>query len=321
MRCAVIDVGTNSVKLLVAEVQGGIATPLLETSEQTRLGEGFYKHHRLEQAAIERTAHAVNRFASQAQQRGAASTRVVATSAARDAINRQQLLDAIRVCAGLEVEVISGEQEADWVFAGVRSDPALENKPLLILDVGGGSTEFILGHGAHAQFRGSFPLGTVRLLERIGPADPPSNEDWQRCQACVDDVICGQVQPQLQAQLDHFQRGAVALVGTGGTTSILAAMELKLTVFDRVRIEEVALSEDQVRRDRQQLWGLPLELRRQLVGLPRNRADVILFGVAIFERVMDLFGLGPLRVSTRGLRFAAVLDSAAAKRQASAGPG
>ena len=144
-RRAVIDIGTNSVKLLVAEVAGATVTPLLEQSEQTRLGRGFYETHRLQPEAIRQTAQAVAEFAGRAGKFSPVSTRVIATSAARDALNAAELIAAIKASAGLPVEIISGEQEADWAFLGVTSDPALAGQPLLILDVGGGSTEFILG--------------------------------------------------------------------------------------------------------------------------------------------------------------------------------
>src|SRR5262249_55562839 len=119
-RHAVIDVGTNSVKLLVAQVSGSRVDPLFEQSEQTRLGSGFYQTHRLQPAPIARTARAVSGFARIAAEWSAASTRVIATSAARDALNQEELLAAIQAASGLTVEVISGEQEADWAFRGVR---------------------------------------------------------------------------------------------------------------------------------------------------------------------------------------------------------
>ena len=179
-RRAVIDIGTNSVKLLVAEVSGPRVQPLVERSRQTRLGRGFYATHRLQPAAIADTARAVAGFAAQAREWGAAPPRVIATSAARDAVNQSELLDALRAASNLEVEVISGEQEADWSFRGVNSDPAIAGQPLLLVDVGGGSTEFILGEGDHQKFRRSFPIGTVRLMEQLPRSDPPTGEPAEK---------------------------------------------------------------------------------------------------------------------------------------------
>ena len=147
VRRAVIDVGTNSVKLLVAQVAGHEVRPLLEESKQTRLGSGFYETHCLQPEAIASTAKAVARFAEIARQQEVSPIRVIATSAARDALNAQELTSAIEAASGLKVEIISGEQEADWVFQGVTSDQRFASERLLLLDVGGGSTEFILGVG------------------------------------------------------------------------------------------------------------------------------------------------------------------------------
>src|SRR6266700_2474482 len=176
-RRAVIDVGTNSIKLLVADVSGHDVRPVCEDSKQTRLGQAFYETPRLQPAAIASTAKAVAHFADLARKHQAASIRVIATSAARDALNPEALTEAIQTASGLKVEIITGDLEADWVFQGVTSDPCLAEAPLLLLDVGGGSAEFIVGQGEHKHFRRSFPLGSVRLLENIDPSDPPKSEE------------------------------------------------------------------------------------------------------------------------------------------------
>ena len=147
IRRAVIDVGTNSVKLLVADIDDYQVEPVWEGSKQTRLGRGFYETQRLQEPAISQTASAVAEFAAAARERQAASIRVIATSAARDARNADELTTAIERATRLKMEILSGEQEADLVFQGVTTDPRFATEPLLLLDVGGGSTEFILGQG------------------------------------------------------------------------------------------------------------------------------------------------------------------------------
>ena len=305
-RRAVIDIGTNSVKLLLALVDGGSVMPLREESEQTRLGAGFYESHVLQPEAIAHTARVVGRFANIAREEEATSVRVIATSAARDATNQSDLLSAIRSASGLTAEVISGEQEADWAFLGVRSSPAVTDESLLIVDVGGGSTEFILGHGSSQAFRQSFPLGTVRLLEQTRPADPPADADWQQCARRLHGFLAAKLQPVIQPLLEGARASEITLVGTGGTTSMLAAIELGLTRFDREKIEQTILSLQKVQAIRARLWSLSLRERQAIPGLPANRADVILFGAAIVEGIMDALGFRQLRVSTRGLRFGAV---------------
>src|SRR5262245_20573227 len=193
IRRAVIDVGTNSVKLLVAEISGQGVHPLVERGEQTRLGSGFYETHRLRPVAIERTARAVARFAAEAAEFAPERIRVIATSAARDALNQDELFAAVKRASSLRVEVISGEQEAEWAVRGVISDPAFAGRPLSIVDVGGGSSEFILGDGQHQKFRHSFRLGTVRLLEQIAVSDPPSDADWRRCRQQIETFLDGHV--------------------------------------------------------------------------------------------------------------------------------
>ncbi len=312
-RRAVIDVGTNSVKLLVAEVAGHDVRPLLEESGQTRLGRGFYETHRLLPEAIARTAGVVTQFAATARRMNAASVRVVATSAARDAVNPEELTAAIEKASGLKVEIISGEQEADWAFQGVTTDPGLAKQPLLLLDVGGGSTEFILGCGEHKHFRQSFPLGTVRLMEKIPPSDPPEPAQLPACRKWLKEFLENEVRPRLGPALQRETHGdapdnPILLVGAGGTATILARLEAKLKDYDRERIEAVRLTLTQLRAHLKRLWSLPLADRKEIVGLPKKRADVILTGAAIYEAVMEQFGFAVMRVSTRGLRYAALMD-------------
>ena len=308
-RRAVIDVGTNSVKLLVADVCGHQVTPVHEESKQTRLGKGFYETHRLQPEPIARTAEAVWEFAETARARSAESIRVIATSAARDAMNPRDLTNAIEKASGLKTEIITGAREADWAFQGVATDAKLAEHPLLLLDVGGGSTEFILGHGKEKSFAHSFPLGTVRLMEKFPHSDPPTKAEFNASRDWVKNLFQAEVWPLLEPAMRHEKKsGEVKLVGTGGTTTILARVEKKLDRFDREKIESTVLTVEQVVAHRKNLWKLPLAERKEILGLPKLRADVILTGVLIYEAVMEEFGFKEVCVSTRGLRFAAVMD-------------
>ena len=306
-RRAVIDVGTNSVKLLVADVCGHQVTPVHEESKQTRLGKGFYETHRLQPEPIARTAEAVWEFSEMARERSAESIRVIATSAARDAMNPRDLTNAIEQSSGLKTEIITGAREADWAFQGVATDAELAKHPLLLLDVGGGSTEFILGHGKEKSFAHSFPLGTVRLIEKFPHSDPPTKKEFNACCDWLKNFLHHEVRPQLEPALKN-EFGEIRLVGTGGTTTILARVEKKLDRFDREKIEQTVLTFEQVVAHRNNLWKLPMVERKEIHGLPKLRADVILTGVLIYEAVMEEFGFKELHISTRGLRFAAVMD-------------
>jgi len=307
VRRAVIDVGTNSIKLLVADVYGRDVSPVHEESRQTRLGKGFYESNQLQPEAIARTAEAVWEFAEIAREKNAGSIRVIATSAARDAVNPTDLTASIERASGLKTEIISGAREAEWAFQGVTTDAELATQPLLLLDVGGGSTEFILGHGVKKSFAHSFPLGTVRLLEKFPHGDPPTKSEFTACRNWLKNFLHHEVRPQLEPVLKN-ETGEIRLVGTGGTTSILARLEKKLDRFDREKIERAVLSFEQVVAHRKNLWKLPLAERKEIPGLPKLRADVILTGVLIYEAVMEEFNFKELRVSTRGLRFAAVMN-------------
>jgi len=307
-RRAVIDIGTNSIKVLVGEVSGGLVVPIQETSEQTRLGAGFYETRQLQPAPIARTAEVVARFVALARDADATAIRIIATSAVRDALNSEDLLEAVRRSSGLRAEVISGDQEAEWVFRGVTSDPQLHGRQLLILDVGGGSTEFVLGDNGRHRFRQSFPLGSVRLLETLQPGDPPSLADLAACRDWLRAFFKREIGPAMEEKLSRATSEGVTLVGTGGTTTILARMKLGMADFQRDRLEGACLSQRQLLEYMVELWSLPLAQRKKIPGLPPNRADVIIMGVAIYEAVMEHFGLAEVYISTRGLRFGALLN-------------
>jgi len=305
-RRAVIDIGTNSVKVLVGDLHDGLVTPISEMSRQTRLGAGFYGTQRLQRPAIDLTAEAVAEFRKSALKLGASSVRIIATSAARDARNASELIDAVREKTGLETEVLSGDTEAEWVFRGVTSSPALAESAVLILDVGGGSTEFIVGDRGVPQFRSSYSMGTVRLLEQLHLADPPGLAALEDCRDRVKEFLALQVVPFIEPALQTC-KGPVRLVGTGGTATILARTETHMAGFDREKIEAVQIPLERIQKQLDEQWQMTLAQRQQIVGMPPNRGDVILTGMVIYESIMEQLGLTDLSVSTRGLRFWALL--------------
>jgi exopolyphosphatase / guanosine-5'-triphosphate,3'-diphosphate pyrophosphatase len=314
-RRAVIDVGTNSVKLLVADVAGCDVRPVTEAGNQTRLGQGFYETCRLQATAIRRTVTAVAAFAETARDHGATSVRVFATSAAREASNPDELCRAVEKACGLRLEIISGEQEAEWAFHGVRTNPKLARGPLMLLEVGGGSTQFILGQDGEIHLRESFPLGAVRVLETLPASDPPGPEGLDECRAWVRHFLHERVRPKLEAALRRevslpTEHQAIQWVGVGGTATVLARMEREMTDYDRAKIEAVRLTRAKLRSWVERLWSLSHAERKRIPGLPPERADVILTGAAIYAGALEMFGGSALRISTRGLRFAAVMEAA-----------
>lgn len=313
VRRAIIDIGTNSVKLLVADVAGCGVTPVWERSEQTRLGHGFYETHRLSAAAVAATSHAASRFAGKARNLGAVSIRVIATSAAREAINAKDLIQAVRYASGLEMEILTGDQEADLAFQGVTTDSRYLDAPFLLLEVGGGSSQFIIGNQGKKLFTQSFQIGTVRLMEAVPHRDPHGDQELAQTRQWLKRILDQEVAAALEPELERLRQAlppvrVLPLVGTGGTASTLGCMEAKLDVFDRDRLESVSLNIDRLQQTLTLLWSLSLAERKNIIGLPPNRADVILTGAAIYEAIMTRFGFLEMQVSTRGLRFGAALS-------------
>lgn len=305
-RKAIIDIGTNSVKLLVAEVDGYRVEPVFEASEQTRLGRGLYKTHCLQSDAIESTASVVESFAAKAIELDAVSLRIAATSATRDAHNREDLRKAIWKVAHVPLEVIDGEEEAVLTFKSVALDLRFQNQAILVVEVGGGSTQILYrSHENPVLWRHSFRLGAVRLLEHAHPSDPPSEDDLARCRSEVEQFILAQIQPKLPANLDR----QTCLVGIGGTGVCLAMIQEKMQNFDPAGLERIHIAWGSVSDLVRHLWQIPLVERKRLIGLPPARADVILTGAVIYESLMKHFGFSQMQLSVRGWRFAALMEA------------
>jgi exopolyphosphatase / guanosine-5'-triphosphate,3'-diphosphate pyrophosphatase len=309
---AVIDVGTNSVKLLVGDVTPTTVVPLYEHGIQTRLGRGFYETNTLQPEPISDTADAVAAYVLKARELGARRIRVIATSAAREASNPQDLIHAIRNRSGMDLEIVPGAQEADWGFGGVLSSPQFANHPCLVLDVGGGSTELIIGDRCPPAWRTSLPLGSVRLFESLQIPPSPTPADLDRVRVHISDVLRSGTVTEAHEAFRKIpnSHGPPRAVGSGGTTAILALIALKSNDFDRDKIESVSFTQSTLTDLVEHLWSLRIDDRRKLPGLPPERADVILTGAVIHEQILENFGLPELFVSTRGLRFAVLLDMA-----------
>ena len=320
VRRAVIDIGTNSVKLLVAEVAGTLVRPLWERGKQTRLGQGFYETHILRAEPMAATARAVAKFMRKAVEHGVlrSNIRIIATSAARDALNQTDLLNAVRLAGGIPPEVISGQQEAAWAYLGVTTTPEYAGRRVLIMEVGGGSMQLILGEGGGPRFNQSYKLGVVRLLEQFKPGDPPSPADLERCRGWLREFCRAEIEPALSAAIRDEGGARSMFVGSGGTAAVLARMERRSGDLDRAVIESVRLPLAAVSRWVEVLWSRGLAERQLIPGLPKNRADVMLMGPVIYEAVMQCFGFTEMRVSTRGLRFGVLASMAAQPKIAEA---
>lgn len=286
MRRAIIDIGTNTVKLLVADVEHGNVRPVISKDETTRLGEATGATQRLSAAAIARTVKAIARYVADAHEFGAIEVAAISTSAARDAGNGGEFLDAVRHACGLDVQIISGQREAELIFRGASSDPAWSTQPLLVLDVGGGSAEFIQGVAGTMQRHACLPLGAVRLTERFGEAGFADLLHYLR--------------ETLRRELPAFELAGRRMIGTGGAISTLARVA-------HGTVDHAGLAQDTVREWVSRLHALPLDERRRVPGLPPERADIIVAGGLVVLVAMETLGAHELTVSVRGLRYGAML--------------
>jgi len=307
-RLATIDVGTNTVLLLVAERRGAALVPVCERSEITRLGRGVDASGRLDPAAIAATVAVLADFAREARALGAAEIACVATSAARDAANGEEFFRAARAAAGVSPEIIGGEEEARLVYASARRDFAPRRAPgertpalLAVLDVGGGSTEFIVGDREVPDVRTSLQVGAVRLTERHVRGDPPSASEI----AAVREGARTALAP-LSAWAGQVR--AARLVGVAGTVTTLAAVEQALPSYDPERVHGSTLGLGQIEALASRLAGMTVRERAALPGMEPKRADVIVAGALVVAEAMRATGFDELTVSDRGVRWGLLYD-------------
>ena len=286
MRRAVIDIGTNTVKLLVADVHDGQVAPIVSKDLPTRLGEGLNHSRQLSQPAIARTVEAISGFLADARELDAADVISLTTSASREASNSSEFLDRVRRECGLEVEVITGEREAELIFQGVCSDPLWANKRVLVLDVGGGSIEFSLGTAGAIERCVSLPLGAVRLTEQFQQEGFGALAEFLR--------------RELHEQLAPYRVSGWKMVGTGGTG-------ISLAKIGHGNADHVTISQDEMRALVTSLNAMPLEERKRLPGLPPDRADIIVAGAAVYLFAMETLHAHELTTSVRNLRYGALL--------------
>jgi exopolyphosphatase / guanosine-5'-triphosphate,3'-diphosphate pyrophosphatase len=303
-RFAAIDVGTNTVLLLVAERRGAGFAPLVERAEITRLGRGVDRAGRLDAVAIRDTVEVLARYAAEARSLGAEGIACVATSAARDASNGEEFFSATARAAGLRPEVISGEEEARLVYGSAWRDfgaPAGSAAGLAVLDVGGGSTEFTYGLGPAPEARTSVRMGAVRLTERVAPRDPVPPEDLARLRGGAREALAGLA--AARARL-----AGARLVAVAGTVTTLAAVDRALPIYDPERVHGSTLALAALESLLARLAALPLAERARLPGMEPKRADVIVAGCALVVEALRAAGFDRLTVSDRGVRWGLLHD-------------
>lgn len=305
MRTAAIDLGTNTVRLLVGEADGrGGWRAIFADQENTRLGEGLLPERRLRPLPVARTLAALSRFARAAAAHGAEWIAAAATSAVREAVNREEFLAAAREEAGLAIRVLSGEEEARLTLRGVRGGLPACPEGMLLLDIGGGSTELLLAEGAAVRAAVSTGLGAVGLTEAHLTSDPPTAAELAAAAAAVRDRVA-----RFRAEELTGVMLPEALVGTAGTITTLAAIDLALDPYDPRRVTGHTLSRPRVAQLVGELAAQPLAARRRVVGLEPARADILPAGGLICLGVMEGLGFDRLTVSDAGLREGLLLEA------------
>jgi len=306
-RYATIDVGTNTVRLLLADAEDDTTYRVVfEEQVITRLGERLQETGTLSPAAMERTIRVLQRFAETAKDHRVEEILAVTTSAAREAKNRAEFLDRARGEAGIDLVVISGEVEATLTALGVAHALGLDHATMLIVDIGGGSTEFTAFEQGRVTGSVSLPIGVVKLTEAHLKGDPPSREELQSATTSIRQTI-----RQVPASLNI---PAAVLVATAGTPTTLAAIDLRMTTYDGDRVTGHRLSRKRIQELLDRLCSLPLRRRREIVGLEPTRADVIVAGTLLTREILELFSFDELTVSDGGLREGVLLHHLAYRR-------
>jgi exopolyphosphatase / guanosine-5'-triphosphate,3'-diphosphate pyrophosphatase len=299
MRVATIDVGTNTVLLLVADRRDdGSLAAVEERANVTRLGEGVDVARRFSPTALERTQTCLDEYARVVRALGVDRIAVVGTSAMRDAGGGEALLERIEASFGVPVRVISGQEEARLTFRGALGGlPIARGADLAIFDIGGGSTEIVLGHlddGAPLlRYSASFDVGSVRLTERHVRTDPPDTADRDAVRRAVGEAF---------AAIPALPNSEMP-VGIAGTMTTLAAVSLGLATYDGARVHGHVTTRDELERVVRGLASISLEARRRLAGMEPKRADVIVAGGIIALALLEHWNAREVRVSDRGVRW------------------
>ncbi len=296
-RVAIIDIGSNSTRLLVADVEDGRVAPIERRSTVTRLGRGVDLSGRLAAEAIEAACAAVDPYVATLQELGAEQVDAIATSAVRDATNGSAFIAELRERFALSARVLDGDEEARLTYIGATSETA-PAVPTVVIDIGGGSTELIVGEGRDIEWHTSLQAGVVRHTERHLVSDPPTPGELEAMAADLRALIEAAT---VQAP------GAEAGIAVAGTPTSLAAIELELEPYDPRRVHGHVLELPSIQRMLSRLAGAPLARRVEIPGLHPDRAPTIVAGVVTLVEVMRAFDLERITVSEHDILYGAAI--------------
>lgn len=303
-RVAVVDIGSNSTRLLIADVVGGRVTEVERQSRVTRLGRGVDLSGQLSTEAIEAACDAVADYVAMCRENEVASIEAIATSAVRDASNGSAFVAELRERFALSPRVLDGEEEARLTYLGATCEH-LPTVPTLVVDIGGGSTELIVGTGEEIAFHASLQAGVVRHSERHITADPPSALELE--------ALAGDVRGLIE-EATVGQPGAAAQAGiaVAGTPTSLASIELGLEPYDPKQVHGHTLTLASIQRLLSQLASAPLSKRAEITGLHPDRAPNIVAGVVILVETMRAFDLDQIEVSEHDILYGCAISAVSA---------
>ena len=311
MRYASIDIGTNTLRLLIAELDNDGLRPVIYKRKITRLGGGYDEVSGISREAAERTFAALKEFRRHIDDAGVSTVLAFATSVVRRAKNSAWFTGEVRKKTGIEVTVIHGNEEARLSLQGVLSVIDERQGKKLVIDVGGGSTEFIATIGPDMVGGWSMELGVVHLTEKYLNSDPPSASELKEMESEIKGVL-DELMSRMRADgidpLDFSGKRGATFVGTAGTITTLAAIDQDLDVYDRAKINNYTLSRERIAELYEGLCPMTLVERQTVLSLEKGREDLIVPGSAITLLAMDAFGFDRAKVSDAGLLEGIILD-------------
>lgn len=285
-----VDIGSNSIRLLIAGIEDGRIVESFKTLETVRIAEYEGLVRRLSEEAIERSMSVLRKFVEAARKEGIEELSMIATSAVREAENRNELIERVEKELGQRIEVVMGNREAELGFLGVLAGFKQKDENILVADVGGGSTELIIGNALDIEYIVSLNIGCVQLTDTFGTRDRIEEKKLKEMMEAVDQKLYGAIRELKKFQIDR-------VIGIGGTVTTLASVVQRLEAYDPKKIHHFHLTHKQIQDCLFQFVEKNLEERKQMIGMYPKRADVITAGTVIFDRLLALLGKDEIYVS------------------------